>query len=188
MWDLLRAPVGRGTPASIRAEPARWRTLVRPKPVEVPSRGAHDGGVTSRLRVVAAVAVFAALGMAVQLWTHRSDARVTVDMRSVASVLAAHHRPGDAIVYGSADPMRAAVEDHVPQAARPRDVLAAPECAAPAPCLAGLERVWVLLPEVAPRPLEGLSVPAQIALAHYLPTGQWPVAGGTLALFTASRP
>lgn len=143
----------------------------------------------SRVRVIGAVVLCAGLAAAVG-WMGRSDAHGHVDTRAVASVLAANHRPGDAIVYGGApsDRMREDLANDVPEASRPRDVLAAAECSVLSPCLAGVDRVWVLLDRVAARPLDGLSAPTQVALANYLPIRQWAVPGGTLALFTHPRP
>jgi len=115
--------------------------------------------LTYALLVLAVLAVLGAPAQAALRRTHEWPRSAAIDYAAAAGAVAAGQRPGDGIVYsprtGSWPMLDLAMEYHL-RDDRPRDVLAATgrreradlwvgECPRPAECLAGVERVWLLV-------------------------------------------
>jgi mannosyltransferase len=110
------------------------------------------------LPVVAAVAVLGAPEQAALRRTHEWPRTAPVDYAAASRIVATGQRPGDGIVYSPRDGAKlldVAIAYHL-RAHRPRDVLLArdqrsrgdlwaSECDRPARCLAGVDRVWLLV-------------------------------------------
>ncbi|MEU1603618.1 glycosyltransferase family 39 protein [Micromonospora matsumotoense] len=148
-------PAGRARTRPARTRPAR--ALARP--------------VGAGLAVVAFTALLGLPDQAAVRHSHGWPRSATVDYRGAAAVIAAGQRPGDAVVYAPRDGwlfLDLGIDYHLrrmaadPTAtgptggARPRDVLVAEgrrdradlwvrECDRPAGCLAGVDRVWLVI-------------------------------------------
>jgi mannosyltransferase len=123
----------------------------------------------------------------------------------IAVVLRGNEKPGDAIAYADDEPVgswtaRDAVAHYVPAAQRPQDVLAitpqrhngqllATECPDPAPCLDGVQRLWVLRMGTLDDPLSGIGVDKEPLLRQQFQVVRiWYPAGITLALLQRVQP
>ncbi|MEV1285671.1 glycosyltransferase family 39 protein [Micromonospora sp. NPDC049679] len=148
--------------------------------------------------IVLAVCVFGAPAQAGLRRTHEWPRSAPREYSAAARIIGAHQRPGDTIVYGSRTGwafLDTAVAYHLGDD-RPRDVLAtrsqtqraslwASECAEPARCLAGADRVWVLTVGDRRDPLQGMARPKLTALRDAFTVDRvWPVPGLTVALLT----
>ncbi|MGE5155901.1 MAG: glycosyltransferase family 39 protein, partial [Betaproteobacteria bacterium] len=92
--------------------------------------------------------------------------------RQLVDIIAARQQPGDAVAYASDEPIgawtaRDAVDHYLAPGRRPRDVLAtnpprhaglllATECDQVQPCLAGVQRLWVVRATAVADPLAGM--------------------------------
>ncbi|MFE7870980.1 glycosyltransferase family 39 protein [Micromonospora humida] len=136
-----------------RAWPRPARALIRP--------------VGAGLAVVALAALLGLPDQAAVRHSHGWPRSATVDYRGAAAVIAAGQRPGDAVLYAPRDGwlfLDLGIDYHLPRIAgdraadgpRPRDVLVAQgrrdradlwvrECDRPAGCLAGVDRVWLVV-------------------------------------------
>ncbi|XTZ14848.1 glycosyltransferase family 39 protein [Micromonospora echinospora] len=159
------------------------------------------GALLASVRPVPALAVVgvtAALGAPAQLdlrRTHDWPRSAQVDYRAAARIVAAGQRPGDGVVYGSRDGflfLDLGLAYHLDDG-RPRDVLAArdprragdlraTECERPARCLAGVDRVWLVVAGDRADPVAALPAVKREALDGFSPTGRWTVPGITVAL------
>ncbi|WP_422754765.1 glycosyltransferase family 39 protein [Micromonospora sp. WMMD708] len=119
------------------------------------------------LAVVALAALLGLPDQAAVRHSHGWPRSATVDYRGAAAVIAAGQRPGDAVVYAPRDGwlfLDLGIDYHLPRTAgeraaagpRPRDVLVGEgrrdradlwvrECDRPAGCLAGADRVWLVI-------------------------------------------
>ncbi|PZG05673.1 hypothetical protein C1I95_32540 [Micromonospora craterilacus] len=132
--------------------------------------------------------------------THEWPRTATVDYQGVARIVADGQRPGDAVVYSPRDSwlfldlgLRYQLGGQVP-----RDVLAAEdqdrrgdlwavECGRPAECLAGADRVWLVVAGRRADPLAAVPGAKGDALrAGFTVTQVWPRPGLTLALLSRS--
>ncbi|MFI9525646.1 glycosyltransferase family 39 protein [Micromonospora rosaria] len=150
---------------------------------------------------LAVVAVAGLLGLPDQVAlrrTHEWPRAATVDYRGAARVVAAGQRPGDAVVYSPRDGwlfLDLGLAYHLGPD-RPRDVLAvrdqagrgdlwADECPRPAACLAGVERVWLVVAGRRTDPLAAVGGTKGEALrTGFTVTRVWPRSGLTVALLT----
>ncbi|MEU4568069.1 glycosyltransferase family 39 protein [Micromonospora sp. NPDC023956] len=159
------------------------------------------GALLASVRPVPALAVVgltAALGAPAQLdlrRTHDWPRSAQVDYRAAARVVAAGQRPGDGVVYGSRDGflfLDLGLAYHLGDE-RPRDVLAvldpvragdlrAVECPRPARCLAGVDRVWLVVAGHRADPTAALPTAKREALDRFSPTDRWTVPGVTVVL------
>ncbi len=159
------------------------------------------GALLASVRPVPALAVVgitAALGAPAQLdlrRTHDWPRAAQVDYRAAARIVAAGQRPGDGVVYGSRDGflfLDLGLAYHLGDG-RPRDVLAArdprragdlrtTECERPARCLAGVDRVWLVVAGDRAEPVAALPTANREALDGFSLTGRWTVPGITVAL------
>jgi mannosyltransferase len=113
-------------------------------------------------------------------------------------IIAAYQRPGDGIVYAPRDGwafLDLATAYYLP-ADRPRDVLLAEdqvrradlwatECVRPEPCLASVDRLWLLVRGEHVDPLAGVPRSRADPLrAAFRTDGRWTVPGLTVALLT----
>lgn len=151
-------------------------------------------------RGLAGVAVVGLLGLSTQLAVRGSDGHDQAT-RALASVLASHDQPGDAIVYGpdnaSAQTARDLVARYVPAGHRPADALAT---AAPrtgghpyaletgdtgvAKALDAAARIWVIRADGDTNPLDGMSAGKDGELrVDYHVANAWTFPGLTLTLF-----
>ncbi|WP_442934442.1 glycosyltransferase family 39 protein [Micromonospora sp. CPCC 205546] len=130
--------------------------------------------------------------------THEWPRSATVDYRGAARIVADGQRPGDAVVYS---PRRSwlfldlGLAYHLGDR-RPRDVLVtedqarrgdlwAAECARPAECLAGAQRVWLVVAGRPDDPLAAVAGAKGDALrAGFTVERVWPRPGLTVALLT----
>jgi mannosyltransferase len=150
------------------------------------------------LAIVLAAGVLGAPEQAALRRTHESPRTAPVDYPAAVRVIAAHRRPGDGIVYAPRDGwafLDLATAYYLP-AGRPRDVLLAQdqvrradlwatECDPPEPCLAAVDRLWLLTWGEHADPLAG--VPASRAdplRARFRIDRHWTVPGLTVALLT----
>ncbi|WP_329014254.1 glycosyltransferase family 39 protein [Micromonospora rifamycinica] len=138
-----------GPPEVAGPPPTRWR----------PATGAG-------LAVVALAGLLGLPDQAAVRHGHGWPRSATVDYRGAAAVIAAGQRPGDAVVYAPRDGwlfLDLGVDYHLARTAgdpaggvHPRDVLVTEgrreradlwvgECARPAECLAGVDRVWLVV-------------------------------------------
>ncbi|MFV2111897.1 glycosyltransferase family 39 protein [Micromonospora sp. LOL_025] len=130
--------------------------------------------------------------------THEWPRSATVDYRGAARIVADGQRPGDAVVYSPRQSwlfLDLGLAYHLGDR-RPRDVLVtedqarrgdlwAAECAHPAGCLAGAERVWLVVAGRRDDPLAAVAGPKGDALrADYTVVRVWPRPGLTVALLT----
>ncbi|MEV6813897.1 glycosyltransferase family 39 protein [Micromonospora sp. NPDC051296] len=130
--------------------------------------------------------------------THEWPRTATVDYRGTARIVADGQRPGDAVVYSPRDSwlfLDLGLRYHL-SGQVPRDVLAAEdqdrrgdlwavECDRPAECLAGTDRVWLVVAGRRADPLAAVPGAKGDALrAGFTVTQVWPRPGLTLALLT----
>ncbi|MFD2767316.1 glycosyltransferase family 39 protein [Micromonospora eburnea] len=163
------------------------------------------GAALAGVRLVPALAVVAlagALGLPDQAAlrrTHEWPRTAPVDYRGAAQVIAAHERPGDAIVYSPRDSwlfLDLGMAYHL-GSRQPRDALVvrdqrqradlwASECARPAQCLAGVDRVWLVVSgRHTTDPLATVPGPKGTTLRDNFTVQQlWPRPGLTIALLT----
>ncbi|MGX4652376.1 glycosyltransferase family 39 protein [Micromonospora sp. SCSIO 07396] len=143
--------------------------LAGPAPPTGPTRTRPAGArpVRAGLAVVALAALLGLPDQAAVRHSHGWPRSATVDYRGAAAVIAAGQRPGDAVVYSPRDGwlfLDLGIDYHLPRITgdragdgpRPRDVLVAQgrraradlwvrECDRPAGCLAGVDRVWLVV-------------------------------------------
>ncbi|WP_431915493.1 glycosyltransferase family 39 protein [Micromonospora wenchangensis] len=134
----------------------------RTRPVRALARPVGAG-----LTVVALAALLGLPDQAAVRHSHGWPRSATVDYRGAAAVIAAGQRPGDAVVYSPRDGwlfLDLGIDYHLPRITgdraadgpRPRDVLVAEgrrdradlwvrECDRPTECLAGVDRVWLVV-------------------------------------------
>ncbi|WP_189044968.1 glycosyltransferase family 39 protein [Micromonospora sonchi] len=130
--------------------------------------------------------------------SHEWPRTATVDYRGAARIVAAGHRAGDAVVYSPRDGwlfLDLGLRYHLGEQT-PRDVLLvadqehrgdlwATECERPAECLAGTDRVWLVLAGHHRDPLTAVPAPKGAALrANYHVAQIWPRPNLTIALLT----
>ncbi|MEH1012858.1 glycosyltransferase family 39 protein [Micromonospora sp. CPCC 206060] len=158
---------------------------------------------TLRLRAaLLVVAVTALLGVPEQLAlrrTHEWPRTAPVDYAGAARIIADGQRPGDAVVYSPRDGWRfldLAMAYHLRGRPQPRDALLVrdqaargdlwvDECADPAPCLAGHDRVWLLVAGTPADPPGAVTGARGAALrTGYRTERSWRVPGLTVALLT----
>ncbi|SCL13333.1 glycosyltransferase family 39 protein [Micromonospora inyonensis] len=149
---------------------------------------------------LAVVGLTAVLGAPAQLdlrRTHDWPRSAQVDYRAAARIVAAGQRPGDGVVYGSRDGflfLDLGLAYHLGDE-RPRDVLAvrdprragdlrAAECARPARCLAGVDRVWLVVAGHRADPVAALPAAKREALDGFATTSRATAPGITVALLT----
>jgi mannosyltransferase len=149
------------------------------------------------LPIVAIAGLLGAPAQAVIRRTHENPASAAMDYAAATRIIGANQRPGDGIVYSHRDVQSLLdtavlyyLGDH------PRDVLLAEdpvtaatmqgtECADPAACLAGVNRVWLLARGQRSDPLIGVAPPKAAALRDQFRVDQvWTVPGLTVALLT----
>jgi mannosyltransferase len=155
-------------------------------------------GLRTALVVTALVAVLGAPAQAALRRTHDAP-RAPIDYRGAVGVVTAYDRPGDAIVYaarGGTGKMLDAAVAYLAGGDGPRDVLAvrdpvrgaslrAEECARPDRCLAGTNRVWLLVPGERAEPLRGVPAAKAAALRDAFRVERtWAVPGVTVTLLT----
>ncbi|MDG4793788.1 glycosyltransferase family 39 protein [Micromonospora sp. WMMD1082] len=134
--------------------------------------------------------------------THEWPRSAMVDYRAVARTVADGQRPGDAVVYSPRESwlfLDLGLGYHL-GGRTPRDVLLvegqarrgdlwATECDRPAECLAGTDRVWLVLDGRHPDPLAAVPGAKGDALrASFTATQTWPHPGLTLTLLTRPTP
>ncbi|KAB1119510.1 hypothetical protein F6X68_32935, partial [Micromonospora sp. AMSO12t] len=130
--------------------------------------------------------------------THEWPRSATMDYRGAARIVADGQRPGDAVVYSPRQSwlfLDLGLAYHLGDR-RPRDVLVtqdqarrgdlwAAECTRPAECLAGAERVWLVVAGRRDDPLATVTGAKGDALrAGYTVERVWPRPGLTVALLT----
>jgi mannosyltransferase len=161
------------------------------------------GAALAALRLPLGLAVVLAIG-AVGLPEQRGIRRnhSSSDYRAAADVVLDHEAPGDGIIYAPRHgwQMTDLGLAYYLRDRAPRDVLLASdevanaslwatECADPAACLGGTERVWVVAADNGNPPFRAtatnqLTSAARTALAGYRPAGSWRVSGFTVTLLT----
>ncbi|MFG2058297.1 glycosyltransferase family 39 protein [Micromonospora sp. NPDC048930] len=162
------------------------------------------GAALAGVRLVPALAVVTLAGLlglpdqAALRRTHEWPRTATVDYAGVARVIAVHQQPGDAIVYSPRQSwlfLDLGTAYHL-GSRRPRDVLVvrdqrqradlwAGECARPAECLAGVQRVWLVVAGRRTDPLAAVPGAKGVALRDSFTVRQvWPRPGLTVALLT----
>ncbi len=162
------------------------------------------GAAVAAPRLPAALGVLALVGLlglpdqVALRRTHEWPRTTTVDYRSAARIVADGQRPGDAVVYSPRDSwlfLDLGLRYHL-RGQVPRDVLAtedqdrrgdlwAVECARPAECLAGTDRVWLVVAGRRADPLAAVPGAKGDALrAGFTVTQVWPRPGLTIALLT----
>ncbi|MEV4713022.1 glycosyltransferase family 39 protein [Micromonospora sp. NPDC049374] len=163
------------------------------------------GAALAAARLPAALAVVALAGLlglpdqAALRRTHEWPRSATVDYRAVAEIVARDRQPGDAVVYsprGSWLFLDLGLRYHL-GGRTPRDALLAEgqqrrgdlwaaECDRPAECLAGVDRIWLVLAGRRSDPLAAVPGAKGDALRdRFAVTQVWPRPGITLALLTA---
>ncbi|MFY1578446.1 glycosyltransferase family 39 protein [Verrucosispora sp. WMMD703] len=162
------------------------------------------GAALASARLPAALAVVVLTGLlglpeqAALRRTHEWPRTATVDYRATAEIIAAGRRPGDAVVYSPRDSwlfldlgLRYHLGGRIPRDAllaegqERRGDLWAAECDRPAECLAGVDRVWLVLAGRRSDPLAAVPGAKGDALRERFTLSQvWPRAGVTLALLT----
>ncbi|WP_433533632.1 glycosyltransferase family 39 protein [Micromonospora sp. CA-263727] len=162
------------------------------------------GAALTAVRLPAALVVVALaglLGLPDQVTlrrTHEWPRTATVDYRGAAQIVADGQRPGDAVVYSPRDSwlfLDLGLRYHLGEQV-PHDVLAtenperrgdlwAAECDQPAACLAGTDRVWLVVAGRRTEPLTAIPGAKGDALrADFTVTHLWPRPGLTVALLT----
>ncbi|AXO36528.1 hypothetical protein MicB006_4259 [Micromonospora sp. B006] len=200
--------VARVTPAPARtpatatpAEPARTATPAAAGRTAAPVE-AEQGPTSPRGRIAAGIAVVVLAGLlglpdqAALRRTHEWPRSAPVDYAGAAGIIRAGQRPGDAIVYSPRDGWLfpdLGVAYHL-GSRLPRDVLVvrdqrqdaslwAVECDDPARCLAGVDRVWLVVTGRRTDPVAAVPGAKGDALsAGYTVQRVWPRPGITVAL------
>ncbi|MFI5487423.1 glycosyltransferase family 39 protein [Micromonospora echinaurantiaca] len=170
----------------------------------VPFAALLAGAALAPVRLPAALAVVALAGLlglpdqAALRRTHEWPRSAPVDYRAAAGVVAANQRPGDAVVYSPRESwlfldlgLRYHLRDRRPDdvlvtrdQARRGDLWAA-ECDRPAQCLAGAERVWLVVAGRRADPVAAVPGAKGAALRDGFTVEQvWPHPGLTVALLT----
>ncbi|MFD6612348.1 glycosyltransferase family 39 protein [Micromonospora chalcea] len=195
-------PAPARTPATATpAEPARTATPAAAGRTAAPVE-AEQGPTSPRGRVAAGVAVVVLAGLlglpdqAALRRTHEWPRSAPVDYAGAARIIGAEQRPGDAIVYAPRDSWLfpdLGVAYHL-GSRLPRDVLVvrdqrqdaslwAVECDDPARCLAGVDRVWLVVTGRRTDPVAAVPGAKGDALrAGYTVRQVWPRPGITVAL------
>ncbi|MGW4499394.1 glycosyltransferase family 39 protein [Micromonospora sp. NPDC004336] len=161
------------------------------------------GAALATVRLPAALAVVALAGLlglpdqAALRRTHEWPRSAPVDYRGVARIVGDGQRPGDAVVYSPRESwlfLDLGLAYHLDH--RPRDVLAtrdqvrrgdlwAAECARPAECLAGTDRIWLVVAGRREDPLAAVPGAKGDALrAGFTVERVWHRPGLTVALLT----
>ncbi|MFC4067624.1 glycosyltransferase family 39 protein [Actinoplanes subglobosus] len=148
-----------------------------------------------RVRAVLVLALVAATAVPDQLTIRGPATHIGADYRALARIISAKQQPGDAIVYAEVGNwgLRAGIEYQLRGKPKPIDVLAqtpadvagqlAPlECADPAPCLAGVRRVWYFRQWQTGKPLDDAGRLAPTLSTDYRQIGIWKKTKGTLVL------
>lgn len=183
--------------------PADTRPTGTTPPAAAPSSTAGPAGTgpagTGLSAAVAVIALAGLLGLPDQAAlrrTHEWPRTAVVDYAGAARIVAAGERPGDAIVYSPRDGWLfpdLGLAYHL-GSRRPRDVLAvrdqradaslwAVECGEPARCLAGVDRVWLVVTGRRTDPLAAVPGAKGEALRDGFTVRQvWPRPGLTVAL------
>ncbi|MFG2108554.1 glycosyltransferase family 39 protein [Micromonospora chersina] len=162
------------------------------------------GAALAGVRLAPALAVVTLAGLlglpdqAALRRTHEWPRSAPVDYAGVARIVADHEQPGDAVVYSPRDSWLfpdLGLAYHL-GARRPRDVLVvrdqrqradlwAAECDRPAECLAGVDRVWLVVTGRRADPLAAVRGAKGDALRDAFTVRQvWPRPGLTVALLT----
>ncbi|MEU9826766.1 glycosyltransferase family 39 protein [Micromonospora chersina] len=162
------------------------------------------GAALAGVRLAPALAVVTLAGLlglpdqAALRRTHEWPRTAPVDYAGVARIVADHEQPGDAVVYSPRDSWLfpdLGLAYHL-GARRPRDVLVvrdqrqradlwAAECDRPAECLAGVDRVWLVVTGRRADPLAAVPGAKGDALRDAFTVRQvWPRPGLTVALLT----
>ena len=197
---LAGAALAAATPAGSR--PAVAGPLAS-EPPETAPRGTRPGGAAppgTGLGAALAVIVLAGLlglpDQAALRRTHEWPRSAPVDYAGAAGIVAAGARPGDAIVYSPRDGWLfpdLGLAYHL-GSRLPRDVLVvrdqradaslwATECGDPARCLAGVDRVWLVVTGRRADPVAAVPGPKGEALRDGFTVRQvWPRPGLTVAL------
>ncbi|MDO3702332.1 glycosyltransferase family 39 protein [Micromonospora sp. C28SCA-DRY-2] len=170
----------------------------------VPFAGLLAGAALAGVRLPAGLAVVALAGLlglpdqAALRRTHEWPRSAPVDYRGAAGVVAAHQRPGDAVVYSPRESwlfLDLGLAYHLGDR-RPDDVLVtrdqadrgdlwAAECDRPARCLAGAERVWLVVAGRRADPVAAVPGAKGAALRDGFTVERvWPRPGLTVALLT----
>lgn len=198
----------RVTPAPARtpqtatpAEPERTATPAAAGRTAAPAE-AEQGPTSPRGRIAAGIAVVVLAGLlglpdqAALRRTHEWPRNAPVDYAGAAAIIRAEQRPGDAIVYSPRDGWLfpdLGMAYHL-GSRLPRDVLVvrdqrqdaslwAVECDDPARCLAGVDRVWLVVTGRRADPLAAVPGAKGDALrAGYTVRQVWPRPGITVAL------
>ncbi|MEU1967774.1 glycosyltransferase family 39 protein [Micromonospora sediminicola] len=175
-----------------RASPART-AVSGTKPTGTAPAGA---GLGAALALVALAGLLGLPDQAALRRTHEWPRGAPVDYTGAARVIAAGERPGDAIVYSPRDSWLfpdLGMAYHL-GSRLPRDVLVvrdqrqgadlwATECDAPARCLAGVDRVWLVVTGRRADPLAAVPGAKGAALRDGFTVRQvWPRPGLTVAL------
>ncbi|MFI7218323.1 glycosyltransferase family 39 protein [Micromonospora maritima] len=177
--------------------------LARAAPTGTAVSGSRPtGSAPAGVRLGAALALVALAGLlglpdqAALRRTHEWPRSAPVDYAGAARVIAAGERPGDAIVYSPRDSWLfpdLGMAYHL-GSRLPRDVLVvrdqrqgadlwATECDDPAPCLAGVDRVWLVVTGRRADPLAAVPGAKGAALRDGFTVRQvWPRSGLTVAL------
>ncbi|MGC3861971.1 glycosyltransferase family 39 protein [Micromonospora chersina] len=162
------------------------------------------GAALAGVRLAPALAVVTLAGLlglpdqAALRRTHEWPRSAPVDYAGVARIVAEHQQPGDGVVYSPRDSWLfpdLGLAYHL-GARRPRDVLVvrdqrqradlwAAECDRPAQCLAGVDRVWLVVTGRRADPLAAVPGAKGDALRDAFTVRQvWPRPGLTVALLT----
>ncbi|MFR9780032.1 glycosyltransferase family 39 protein [Micromonospora sp. MS34] len=162
------------------------------------------GAALAAVRLAPALAVVTLAGLlglpdqAALRRTHEWPRTAPVDYAGAARVISEHQQPGDAIVYSPRQSwlfLDLGMSYHL-GSHRPRDVLLAGderqradlwagECDRPAECLAGVQRVWLVVAGRHTDPLAAVSGTKRAALHDSFTVRQvWPRPGLTVALLT----
>ncbi|MCP3784411.1 glycosyltransferase family 39 protein [Micromonospora sp. A3M-1-15] len=162
------------------------------------------GAALAGVRLAPALAVVTLAGLlglpdqAALRRTHEWPRTAPVDYAGVARIVADHEQPGDGVVYSPRDSwlfLDLGLAYHL-GARRPRDVLVvrdqrqradlwAAECDRPAECLAGVDRVWLVVTGRRADPLAAVPGAKGDALRDAFTVRQvWPRPGLTVALLT----
>ncbi|MEU2610385.1 glycosyltransferase family 39 protein [Micromonospora sp. NPDC007271] len=160
------------------------------------------GAALAGVRLAPAVAVVALAGVlglpdqAALRRTHEWPRTAPVDYRGAARIIAEHQQPGDGIAYSPRDSwlfLDLGMAYHL-GSRQPRDVLVtrdqrqradlwASECARPAGCLAGVDRLWLVVSGRRADPVAAVPGAKGTALRDDFTVAQvWPRPGITVAL------
>ncbi|MEZ0065468.1 mannosyltransferase [Streptacidiphilus sp. MAP12-20] len=151
----------------------------------------------------AALVLVAALAVPAQLHSRTPWAHTSTDWPSAAKIIASGYEHGDAIVPERGGAARymddLGIAYYLPSSVKPHDLFAAvpaaerddlltQECAAPATCLTGAPRVWVVTFDRSSNPLSPLPVAQRAALTKAYKVSQVDYVNGlTIGLLTLRR-